>query len=80
MIKYCLSQNGIPHGSAEEDPWCNASSPHRLHFEDITSAAFKVKNGILVTPCMVSRVGIFSDCHQFELSIFKFYRNLIFPS
>jgi hypothetical protein len=51
-------QHGIPHGSAEEDPWCSATSPHRLNFEDITSAAFKVKNGILVTPCMVSQLHL----------------------
>ncbi|CAB3367256.1 Hypothetical predicted protein [Cloeon dipterum] len=51
-------QNGASvDNSTEEDPWCNASNPHQLHFEDITSAAFKVKNGILVTPCMKSHLS-----------------------
>jgi hypothetical protein len=36
------------------DPMCSSASPVQLHFEEITSAAFKIKSGILVTPCMVS--------------------------
>ncbi|XP_059470892.1 L-threonine ammonia-lyase [Neocloeon triangulifer] len=51
------AKNGSSVDAAEEDPWCSANTPQLLHFEDITSAAFKVKNGILVTPCMKSHLS-----------------------
>lgn len=35
------------------DPNCSAESPYKLKFEEITSAAFKIKNGVVVTPCKV---------------------------
>ena len=37
-----------------EDPFCNPKNPHIITFHDITSAAFKIKSGIEVTPCPVS--------------------------
>ncbi|XP_071439073.1 L-threonine ammonia-lyase [Hetaerina americana] len=39
------------------DPWCSSTKPQKIMFEDITSAAFKVKQGILVTPCMKSHLS-----------------------
>jgi hypothetical protein len=42
------------------DPLCSSVCPTQVHFEDITSAAFKIKSGVLVTPCMVSVCG---RCH-----------------
>lgn len=36
-----------------KDPMCDADNPTKLQFEDVTSAAFKIKGGILSTPCMV---------------------------
>ncbi|PNF22306.1 L-threonine ammonia-lyase [Cryptotermes secundus] len=39
------------------DPLCSSVSPVQLHFEDITSAAFKIKSGVLVTPCMRSHLS-----------------------
>lgn len=36
------------------DPFCNADNPQIITFQDVTSAAFKIKNGIEYTPCPVS--------------------------
>lgn len=36
------------------DPFCLESNPRKLKFADITSAAYKIKDGIVLTPCMVS--------------------------
>lgn len=36
-----------------EDPFCNAKSPLKITFQDVTSAAFMIKNGIELTPCPV---------------------------
>jgi len=37
-----------------EDPNCLESNPLKLTFEDITSAAYKIKNGVIKTACSVS--------------------------
>ncbi|KDR16615.1 uncharacterized protein LOC110832432 isoform X2 [Zootermopsis nevadensis] len=49
----------VQNGTADDisDPMCSSSSPLQLHFEDITSAAFKVKSAILITPCMKSHLS-----------------------
>jgi len=39
------------------DPMCSSVCPTQVHFEDITSAAFKIKSGVLVTPCMRSHLS-----------------------
>ena len=35
------------------DPICVEENPQKITFEDITSAAFKIKCGIANTPCVV---------------------------
>lgn len=40
-----------------EDPMCTAENPQKITFEDITSAAFKIKNRIRQTPCMKSHLS-----------------------
>lgn len=40
-----------------EDPMCTAENPHKITFEDITSAAFKIKNRIRQTPCIKSHLS-----------------------
>lgn len=47
-------------GTAEQeqeflDPFCNADNPQIITFQDVTSAAFKIKKGIEYTPCPVRR-------------------------
>lgn len=41
------------------DPYCIAEKPYRVTFQDVTSAAFLIKNGIECTPCTVCERLIF---------------------
>ncbi|XP_012275982.1 uncharacterized protein LOC105697329 isoform X2 [Orussus abietinus] len=40
-----------------QDPFCIEDNPQKITFEDITSAAFKIKGGIIKTPCTQSRLS-----------------------
>lgn len=40
-----------------EDPFCLESSPLKLTFEDITSAAYKIKDGVIKTACTRSHLS-----------------------
>ncbi|KAI5726946.1 hypothetical protein M8J76_011655 [Diaphorina citri] len=44
-------------GTEMYDPFCLESSPRQLKFADITSAAYKIKDGIVLTPCMKSHLS-----------------------
>ena len=35
------------------DPVCDPRHPHGIHFSDISSAAFNIRDGIVRTPCSV---------------------------
>jgi hypothetical protein len=37
-----------------DDPYCNPKNPRRIKFSDISSAAFNIRDGIVVTPTTVS--------------------------
>lgn len=37
-----------------EDPFCKPDQPTTINFEDITSAAYKIRSGINLTQCIVS--------------------------
>ncbi|KAK6618092.1 hypothetical protein RUM44_002534 [Polyplax serrata] len=50
------------------DPLCDPNAPRTIHFEDVTSAAFMIKHGILTTPCMKSQL---SDMCGMELYLKK---------
>ncbi|XP_026671081.1 uncharacterized protein LOC108627036 isoform X2 [Ceratina calcarata] len=50
------------------DPFCVEDNPHKITFEDITSAAFKIKCGIVNTPCVQSRL---SDATGIDLYLKK---------
>jgi len=41
-----------------EDPNCIESSPQKLTFEDITSAAYKIKEGVIKTSCTQSHLSV----------------------
>lgn len=43
------------------DPFCNADNPQIITFQDVTSAAFKIKNGIEYTPCPKSHLSEMVD-------------------
>jgi threonine dehydratase len=52
--------NGSMHRSSDyklEDPSCNPESPLKVTFEEITSAAYKIKSGIVNTPCTRSHMS-----------------------
>jgi threonine dehydratase len=37
-----------------KDDWCDPDDPKTIVFQDISAAAFKIKNGIVRTECKVS--------------------------
>ena len=39
------------------DPWCDPAHPRVIQFQDISAAAFKIKSGIMVTPCTRSHLS-----------------------
>ena len=41
-----------------DDPWCDDMNPKTVGFESISAAAYKIKSGIVRTPCDVSQVFI----------------------
>lgn len=44
------------------DPNCLEASPHKLTFESITSAAYKIKDGVIKSACIVSDVSYVYRC------------------
>ncbi|XP_017790705.1 PREDICTED: L-threonine ammonia-lyase [Habropoda laboriosa] len=50
------------------DPFCVEGNPHKITFEDISSAAFKIKCGVINTPCVKSRL---SDMFGMDLYLKK---------
>lgn len=39
------------------DPWCDPNNPRVVQFQDISAAAFKIKSGIMMTPCTRSHLS-----------------------
>ncbi|KAF5298753.1 hypothetical protein FQR65_LT09622 [Abscondita terminalis] len=39
------------------DPFCDPNKPHKISFEDISSAAYKIKAGVVRTPCDRSQLS-----------------------
>lgn len=58
-----------------EDPACNPNNPQKITFQDITSAAFKIKSGIELTPCIVK---LYSDSLIFLINLITFCRDLTY--
>lgn len=48
-------------GDAEEiiDPQCDPNNPKKISFQDVTSAALLIKDGIEKTPCPVCDFSIY---------------------
>lgn len=49
----CCHQEYKNNNGLVEDPSCNPERPLKVTFEEITSAAYKIKSGIVNTPCSV---------------------------
>ena len=47
------------------DPWCDPSNPRVIQFQDISAAAFKIKSGIMMTPCTRSHISSMTGCQIF---------------
>ncbi|KAG5885358.1 hypothetical protein JTB14_035163 [Gonioctena quinquepunctata] len=43
-----------------DDPNCNPYKPVKISFEEITSAAYRIRNGIVNTPCIKSHMSSFT--------------------
>ncbi|GAB6024813.1 hypothetical protein CHUAL_009933 [Chamberlinius hualienensis] len=64
-----INGNGVVNGSGGKyiiipkekeipsDPWCNSDKPQQTRFQDISIAAFKIKDGIIHTPCTRSKIS-----------------------
>ena len=37
------------------DPWCDDLNPRDVQFEQISAAAYRIRDGVVRTPCDVSR-------------------------
>lgn len=55
-VKDSIEKQVIPEGGYE-DPFCLASDPQIIQFSDVTSASFKIKSGIMNTPCFKSHLS-----------------------
>jgi len=47
------------------DPWCDPCNPRVIQFQDISAAAFKIKSGIMMTPCTRSHISSMTGCQIF---------------
>ena len=46
--------NKMSSSNDAEDPWCDPANPRIVDFEQISAAAYKIRDGIVRTPCDVS--------------------------
>lgn len=47
------------------DPWCDPKNPRIVQFQDISAAAFKIKSGIMMTPCTRSHLSSMTETQIF---------------
>ncbi|XP_045132852.1 mucin-5AC-like isoform X2 [Portunus trituberculatus] len=47
------------------DPWCDPENPRTVTFQDVSAAAFKIKSGIMNTPCTRSHLSNVTDMEIF---------------
>lgn len=71
------------------DPWCDPNRPRIVQFQDISAAAFKIKSGIMMTPCTRSHLSNLTGTQiffkkdflqytgSFKVNIFKYQMNVI---
>ncbi|KAF5301204.1 hypothetical protein FQA39_LY10790 [Lamprigera yunnana] len=60
MEELMFYQNSKENGCEDdllEDPFCDPNKPHKISFEDISSASFKIKSGVIRTPCDRSQLS-----------------------
>ncbi|XP_063367431.1 L-threonine ammonia-lyase-like [Cydia amplana] len=52
----CLLQ--VNKEPVEFDPMCDKENPHKISFEDVSAAAFRIQSGIIKTPCVKSHMSL----------------------
>ncbi|XP_064094075.1 uncharacterized protein LOC135206650 isoform X2 [Macrobrachium nipponense] len=55
------------------DPWCDPKHPRVINFQDVSAAAFKIKSGIMNTPCTLSHMSTFTDMEIYFKKEFNQY-------
>lgn len=43
-----------PAAAVIKDPWCDLDNPRVVKFEEISAAAYRIRDGVVRTPCDVS--------------------------
>ena len=43
------------------DPWCDDENPRVISFESISAAAYRIKDGVVRTPCDVSSASYYKE-------------------
>ena len=66
--------NKMSSSNDAEDPWCDPANPRIVDFEQISAAAYKIRDGIVRTPCDVSIIS------QIKLILFHEFIRLFQPS
>ncbi|CAG9813830.1 unnamed protein product [Phaedon cochleariae] len=57
VISKCCYNGNLEEDNNMADPFCNPDSPVRITFEEVTSAAYKIRSGIDYTPCIKSHLS-----------------------
>ena len=64
-----IKTDDVPNGSSAKDvlfdPWCDPANPRQIQFQDISAAAFKIKTGIMNTPCTRSHLSNITETQLF---------------
>ncbi|XP_069944264.1 uncharacterized protein [Cherax quadricarinatus] len=55
------------------DPWCDPKNPKPITFQDVSAAAFKIKSGVMNTPCTKSHMSSFTNMEIFFKKEFNQY-------
>jgi len=58
---------------ALKDPWCDPEHPRVISFHDVSAASFKIKSGILHTPCTRSHMSDITDMEIYFKKDFNQY-------
>ncbi|XP_076057757.1 uncharacterized protein LOC143035096 [Oratosquilla oratoria] len=56
-----------------DDIWCDPKRPRKIGFQDVSAAAFKIKSGIMNTPCTKSHVSTITNMDIFFKKEFNQY-------
>lgn len=77
-----IIKNGLENGVEKSvdaeviDPHCLAENPIQIQFQNISAAAFMIKNGIEYTPCTVNKQNrIFKKMNCYDLSEFSYQKS-----